>query len=126
MIKLFNTCLPAGRKQKEPQSLKEVLGILEKLAGDFKKVSQELAELKKNNKKNLQKVGVVRFNPFKEGGGDQSFSIAVLDALDNGFVITSLYSNAANRVYAKPIMNGASSYSLSQEEKEAINKAINV
>ena len=55
MIKLFNTCLPAGRKQKEPQSLKEVLGILEKLAGDFKKVSQELAELKKNNKKNLQK-----------------------------------------------------------------------
>ena len=126
MIKLFITCLPAGRKQKEPQSLKEVLGILEKLAGDFKKVSQELAELKKNNKKNLQKVGVVRFNPFKEGGGDQSFSIAVLDALDNGFVITSLYSNAANRVYAKPIMNGASSYSLSQEEKEAINKAINV
>ena len=126
MIKLFNTCLPAGRKQKEPQSLKEVLGILEKLAGDFKKVSQELAELKKNNKKNLQKVGVVRFNPFKKGGGDQSFSIAVLDALDNGFVITSLYSNAANRVYAKPIMNGASSYSLSQEEKEAINKAINV
>ena len=112
--------------KKEPQNIKEVLTAFGKLADNFKEISQELAELKKNNKKNLQKVGMVRFNPFKEGGGDQSFSIAVLDALDNGFVITSLYSNAANRVYAKPIMNGASSYSLSQEEKEAINKAINV
>ncbi len=120
MIKLFN------KTKKEPQNLKEVLGVLKKLEENFGKVSQELADLKNNNIKNLRKVGMVRFNPFKEGGGDQSFSIAVLDASDNGFVITSLYSNAANRVYAKPIANGVSSYSLSQEEKEAINKAINV
>jgi len=120
MMKLFN------KTKKEPQNLKEVLGILKNLEDSASKISQELAELKNNNKKNLQKVGMVRFNPFKEGGGDQSFSIAVLDALNNGFVITSLYSNAINRVYAKPITNGASSYALSQEEKEAIGKAINV
>jgi len=120
MIKLFN------KTKKEPQSLKEVLNILKKLDDSFEKASNELAELKKNNEKNLQKVGMIRFNPFREGGGDQSFSIAVLDDSNNGFVITSLYSNAANRVYAKPIANGVSSYSLSQEEKEAISKAINV
>ena len=116
----------AKNKKKIPQDLKEVLTAFEKLSDDFSKVSQELVELKELNKKNLQKVGVVRFNPFKEGGGDQSFSIAVLDEANNGFVITSLYINATNRVYAKPIEKGTSSYSLSQEEKEAINKAMNI
>ncbi len=114
------------KNKKEPQNLKEVLSILKKMEGDFEKVSNELADLKQANKKNLQKVGMIRFNPFKEGGGDQSFSVAVLDASNNGFVMTSLYSNSGNRVYAKPIANGVSSYTLSQEEKEAIGKAINV
>ncbi|MFH1780643.1 MAG: DUF4446 family protein [Candidatus Nealsonbacteria bacterium] len=114
------------KAKKEPQDLKEVLNILKKIEGDFEKVSKELADLKQANKKNLQKVGMVRFNPFRESGGDQSFSIAALDASHNGFVITSLFSNGANQVYAKPISNGVSVYSLSQEEKEAINKAINV
>ncbi|MEK7503570.1 MAG: DUF4446 family protein [Patescibacteria group bacterium] len=119
-MKIFN------KTKKEPQDLKGVLASFEKLSSDLKKISQELTGLKEQNKKNLQKVGMVRFNPFKEGGGDQSFSIAVLDDQDNGFVITSLYSNANNRVYAKPVANGVSSYTLSQEEKEAINKAINI
>ena len=118
MIKLFN------RTKKEPQNLKEVLTILKKLESNIAKISQELAELKKKNEKNLQKVGMVRFNPFREAGGDQSFSIAVLDSDNNGFVITSLYGYDANRIYAKPVANGASSYSLSLEEKEALNKAI--
>ena len=120
MMKIFN------KTKKEPQDLKEVLASFEKLSGDFKKISQELAELKEKNKNNLQKVGMVRFNPFKEGGGDQSFSVAVLDDSNNGFVITSLYSNANNRVYAKPVEKGVSSYTLSQEEKEAISKVINI
>ena len=120
MMKFFN------KTKQEPQILKEVLGVLKKLESNIDKISQELAELKKNNKKNLQKVGMVRFNPFREGGGDQSFSVAVLDEDNNGFVITSLYGHDANRIYAKPVANGASSYSLSLEEKEALNKAIKV
>ena len=109
--------------EKEPVNLKEVLACLKKLEESHQEISRELADFKKESRKNLQKVGVVRFNPFKEVGGDQSFSIAVLDAADNGFVITSLYSHEANRVYAKPIKNGASLYSLSKEEQEALNKA---
>ncbi len=103
--------------------MKEVLGILKKLEGNFEKISQELAALKQKNEKNLQKIGIIRFNPFKEAGGDQSFSIAVLDANNDGFVITSLYGRDANRVYAKPIIKGASSYTLSKEEQEALARA---
>jgi len=97
--------------------------MFKKLEVDVEKFSRELADLKQANKKNLQKMGVVRFNPFREAGGDQSFSIVLLDAQNNGFVITSLYGRDANRVYAKPITNGTSSYSLSKEEKGAISRA---
>jgi len=111
-------------KKKAPENLKGVLEQLKKLDKSFDDLSQDLKNLKEENKRNLRKVGLVRFNPFKELGGDQSFSVAVLDEEDNGFVITSHYGREANRVYAKPVNNGKSSNSLSNEEKEAINKAI--
>ena len=112
MFKLFK------RNKKEPANLRDILERLKGLEESNEKLASKL-----NN--SLQKVGIVRFNPFKETGGDQSFSVAVLDADNNGFVITSHYGRESNRVYAKPINNGASSYSLSKEEQEAINKAIN-
>ena len=112
------------KTEKGPENLKEVLAYLKKIEESHQAVARELADLKKESKKNLQKVGIVRFNPFREVGGDQSFSLAVLDATDNGFVITSLYSHEGNRVYTKPIENGTSPYSLSKEEKKALDKAM--
>ncbi len=120
MLKFFKKT-----KKQEPENIKEVLEYLKRLEKSHAEITRELAELKEDNKKNLQKIGIVRFNPFKETGGDQSFSIALLDADNDGFVITSHYSREANRVYAKPIEKGVSKYQLSTEEKEAINKAIN-
>ena len=111
------------KTKKEPENLKEVQEFLKKLKESADKTASDLEDFKKESKKTLQRVGIVRFNPFKETGGDQSFSIAVLDANNNGFIITSLYGREANRVYAKPINNGTSSYSLSKEEKEALDKA---
>ncbi len=72
----------------------------------------------------LSKVGVIRFNPFSEVGGDQSFAIALLDRDNNGVVISSLYNRENCRFYGKPIVNGHSSYQLSDEEGEAIKRAI--
>lgn len=71
--------------------------------------------------KGLHKTGMVRFNPFRDIGGDQSFSIALLDGKNNGIVISSLYSRDGVRVYAKAVTAGQSSkYPLTQEEKYAI------
>jgi len=112
------------KRKREPENFKEILSQFKNLEKNFEKLSQELENLKKESKWSLQKVGIVRFNPFKEVGGDQSFSIALLDGNDNGIVITSLYSREGNRVYGKPIENGKPSYSLSEEEREAIKKAI--
>ncbi|EAX46999.1 conserved hypothetical protein [Thermosinus carboxydivorans Nor1] len=71
----------------------------------------------------IQRVGIVRFNAFNDTGSDLSFAIALLDAQDNGVVLSSIFGRDDSRVYAKPIVNGQSSYFLTNEEKEALDKA---
>lgn len=75
--------------------------------------------------RSLHKVGVVRFNPFKDMGGDQSFSIALLNGRNNGVVISSLYTREGTRVYSKAISQGESKkYPLTEEEEQAIRTAM--
>ncbi len=72
----------------------------------------------------LQHVGVVRFNPFPDKGGDQSFVVAILDGHADGVVLSGLHSRADSRVYAKPVVGGQSTYMLTDEEKTAIARAM--
>ncbi len=118
MFSIFN------KNKKEPESLKEVLARFDELREGVEKISDELKALKKQSKFFTQKVGVLRYNPFSGQGGDQSFTVALLDANNNGVVITSIYGREGNRVYAKPIKNSGSEYALSNEEKKAIEKAV--
>ncbi len=72
----------------------------------------------------VQHVGVVRYDAFKEIGGRMSFSVALLDDRGNGLVLTSIYGRSESRTYAKPIIERASTYDLSPEEREAIKLAM--
>jgi len=111
------------KQKKEPKNLDEILSQFKDLEKNFGKISEELENLKRENKFSIQRVGIIRFNPFKEIGGDQSFSAALLDGNNDGIVITSLYTREGNRVYGKPIKAGLSEYLLSEEEKKAIEMA---
>jgi hypothetical protein len=71
-----------------------------------------------------QKISIVRFNPFGDTGGDQSFSLAVLDAHDSGYVLTSIHGRQGTRVYVKPVDLGKSKYTLSDEEQQALAQAV--
>lgn len=74
--------------------------------------------------RSLFKLGVIRFNPFKDIGGDQSFSVAFLDGKNSGVVLSSLHTREGTRVYAKPIAEGqAEKYPLTEEEKRAVKIA---
>ena len=74
----------------------------------------------------FHKMGFVRFNPFKDVGGDQSFAIALLDGKNNGLTLSSLYTREGARVYAKLITAGESEkHPLTEEEKKTIAEAIN-
>jgi hypothetical protein len=72
----------------------------------------------------VQRVGVVRFNPFPDAGGDQSFAIALLDAEGTGIVVSSLHGRTNTRVFAKPVSGGRSKHALSAEEQDAIERAL--
>ncbi|HSW95324.1 MAG TPA: DUF4446 family protein [Patescibacteria group bacterium] len=81
-------------------------------------------ELETATGRSLQKVGVVRFNPFQDSGGDQSFAIALLDQRGRGVVVSSLHGRAETRIFAKQVTNGRSTHSLSDEEQQAIREAL--
>jgi len=76
--------------------------------------------LEKSGYFSLQHLGVVRYNPFQDTGGDQSFAIALVDGHGNGVVLSSLHARDVTRVYAKPLTKWESTYSLTDEEKQAI------
>ena len=110
------------KKSNEPKNLKELLVQFKKVKEDLKETSKEVEGLRDDIQLTIQKIGITRFTPFKETGGNQSFSIALLDKNNDGVVITSIYSKERSRIFAKPIENGQSTYKLSQEEEETILK----
>jgi hypothetical protein len=119
-VTLFNKLA----KGVEVTDLKKVLEkILEKGEANTNeiKVLQKRADLtEEDGKFHIQKIGLIRFNPFKELGGDHSFSMAILDSNDSGIIITSLHTRDRTRVYMKDVKNGKSGFELSSEEKRAL------
>lgn len=118
--------LTRGATKKE---LREVLDkLLEDTDGqdkDIKEIREHLKKIEEESKNHVQKVGLVRFNPFSETGGDQSFVAAILDDHDDGLVISSLHGRDMTRIYAKPIKGGkAKGYELSKEEERVVKEAI--
>ena len=73
----------------------------------------------------VQKIGIVRYNAFKDTGSDLSFALALLDEDNTGVVMNGIYSREMSNLYAKPVEKGKSPYTISEEEKLAIDKAIN-
>ena len=75
---------------------------------------------------NSTKINLIRFNPFEDLGGDQSFILVMLDNTNSGVIITSLHSRDVTRIYAKAIKSGeGQNVTLSKEEKMAVTKTIN-
>lgn len=103
--------------------MNQAIEYINKLEENIVSFREELNKEKERNNLALRKMGLIRYNPFKESGGDQSFSLALLEENDNGFVLTSIYTNEGVRVFLKPILKGDSKYQLSKEEQEAIKKA---
>ena len=128
---LFFNFYRSWRRLTKGVTKKDLKEILESLLKNFDKQDDEIEklvknaeDLKKDNLYSIQKVGLVRYNPFAETGGDQSFCLSLLDGKGSGLVISSLHSREATRIYAKPVKEDQSAgYDLSAEEKQAIKRA---
>ncbi len=104
--------------------------VLEKVLDRGNQNQKEIVEIVKrinwletDGQNHIQRIGLTRFNPFKELGGDHSFSLAILDKNNSGVVITSLHTRDRTRVYMKDIKKGESSSELSVDEKKALSQA---
>jgi hypothetical protein len=109
-----------SRAEVVDRSLEEtVLAEVERLTA----LETRVAGLQEHGRGALQRVGVVRFNPFEDTGSNQSFALAMLDERGDGIVISSLHSRQSTRIYLKPISRGQSETALSDEESEALRRA---
>jgi uncharacterized membrane protein YccC len=104
--------------------LDKQFGRLDTVAERVEALNRLHHELEALLQQSIQKVGVIRFNPFADTGGDQSFAVALLDARGNGIVLSSLHGRADTRFFAKQVQAGRSKHALSDEEQDAIRKAL--
>jgi len=92
-------------------------------ADQVRAVDKLARRLEKESTYHVQRLAIVRFNPFRDTGGDQSFAIALADGQGNGVILSSLHARDMTRVYAKPLEKWQSAYTLTDEEKQAIGLA---
>lgn len=111
----------------------DIQQTIEKYMQKINEVEKENNELRNYCKqldgvtaKCIQKIGLVRYSAFKDTGSDLSFALALLNEDNTGIVLNGIYSREMSNIYSKPIEKGTSSYTLSEEEKQAIQKAINI
>ena len=115
----------------EGANKKNLQEILEKTLREVHVAKKDIASLlvrcdtiEKDGLRHIQKVGLLRFNPFKDTGGDQSFILSLVDASNSGIVVSGLYSRSGTRWYAKKVAAGKGvDHTLTDEEKEAIKLA---
>ncbi len=103
-----------------------IVQLLSRLDAQEKRLAQTEATLRHFGSilpHTVQGHGVIRYSAFENVGGDQSFSLALVDARGNGAMLSGLHTRDDTRVYAKPLTQWRSSYSLSAEEQQALGKA---
>lgn len=117
---LFDKEVPESSSEMAVELLKRV----EATEAEISAIQPKIATLEGIARVSFQKIGFIRFNPFADTGGDQSFALCLLDADDNGFVVSSLYGREGTRVYAKAIEQGVPKQAISEEEKAVLEHAM--
>ena len=114
-----------GNGKNIEEDLTRYMTKVEKIEEENKQIIKYCQNLDEEIDACIQKVGIVRYSAFKDTGSDLSFALAMLDENNNGVVLNGIYSREMSNIYAKPVENGKSKYTLSNEEEEAIYKATN-
>jgi len=120
----YETITRDGERISLADILENITKEVNESQNEISHISKRCDTLEKDGKNHIQKIGLLRFNPFKDTGGDQSFVLSLVDATNSGIVISGLYSRSGTRWYAKKIENGKGiEYDLSEEEQKALRLA---
>jgi hypothetical protein len=113
----------SGIKKDLEQVLVDQNRGLNNAISNIENIEHVIAQMKDKNRSNIQKIGLVRFNPFDDAGGNMSFCLALLNDHGEGVVVSSLHNREGTRIYSKPIKNSKSEIKLTGEEQQAIEEA---
>lgn len=120
----YNNLLQGASNKTLKSVLEELLVQVQLSKKDIDSLRIRCDKIEKDSLLHIQKIGLLRFNPFKDTGGDQSFILVFVDAHNTGIVMSGLYSRSGTRWYAKRIVRGEGvEHELSEEEKKAIKEA---
>jgi hypothetical protein len=112
---------------KDPKNLEamllDYLEVVNSIDSKYENIESKLENMEGRLSRCVSKVGMVRYNPFKEMGGDLCFALAMLDERGNGVVLNGIHSRESTYTYCKPVSNKISSYNLSDEERKVIEMA---
>ena len=114
-----------GNGENIEEDLENYMYRVERVEKQNAEILNQINLLDKDLEGCVQKVGIYRYSAFQDTGSDLSFTLALLDENNNGVIFNGIYSREMSNIYAKPIENGNSKYTLSDEEKIAIDRAIN-
>lgn len=120
----FKNLLKDSKDKNFIKTFKNIQEVQEQNIKDILSLNLDLNNFKKVSKLNIQKVGLTKYNPFDETGGDHSFSLVLLDGNKNGIIITSLHTRERTRLYLKEVVSGNSKIELSKDESKALSLAI--
>jgi len=111
----------------KPENVEQLIATLhdrvDQALDHFSAVDGRITALEYKSGQAMNRIGLVRFNPFMDTGSDLSFSLAFLNDHGDGLLMTSLWGRDEVRLYAKPVEEHKSRYALSQEEKQALDMA---
>ena len=113
-----------GNGKNLEEDLETYMYRVNKVESENAQIINSIEEINKEQKKCIQKIGMIRYNAFQDVGSDLSFALAMLDENNDGVVLNGIYSREMSNIYAKPIEKGKSTYTVSAEEAQAIGKAM--
>ena len=122
--KYFDVMRKLGKGENLDDMLKLYIDRVNEIHHENEQIQRYCIKLDNDVNSSIQKIGIVRFNAFKDVGSNLSFALAMLDRENNGVVLNGIYGSEYSNIYAKPIKNAKSEYQLSDEEVNAIDLAI--
>lgn len=124
LINHYNNLIKGTHATTLQDSLNFLLQDQAKTKKDIEMLKEKYVTIEKDASFHIQKIGLLRFNPFADTGGDQSFIVALVDGHSTGIVISGLYSRSGTRWYAKKVSEGKGvEHELSEYEKKALKEA---
>lgn len=111
-----------NKKKKKIDNVEDAARKIEELELRIEELSLEIDKMQKESESYIQKAKLIRYNPFNEMGGDQSFTLALLNKSNDGIVVTSIFNQEKSRVFGKELSKGKSAYCLSSEEENIIDE----